>query len=77
MSTELGPKMPGTVVVEAGERYYKGGTVPTIAENDVVVGESAVVDVLIAGAYFAGQPSYAKNFANQPERTGGVCGFIK
>ena len=63
-----------TEVIKAGKPYYAGGTVPRIAKKDILLPRE--------WGMFDNSPgheplsSMAAAFLAQPERTGGVTGFL-
>jgi len=69
----------GQVVVRAGEPYYAGGTVPTIARDDILAEPFAVDEQFpqdAAAPTETPHSSMTANFLNSPGRTGGVTGFL-
>lgn len=64
---------PTKAIIKRGERYYAGGTVPRVAKKDI--------PLFREWGMFDNTPnerssSMAVAFLAQPEKTGGVTGFL-
>ena len=67
--------LPKTII-RAGERYYAGGTVPTIAKRDIKLPLWDMFEVSPEPEQPEPLNSMATAFLAQPERTGGVTGDL-
>jgi len=63
-----------TEVIKAGKPYYVGGTVPTIAKRNIPL--SGEWKMFEDSPNHEPLSSMATAFLAQPERTGGVTGFL-